>query len=192
MITEQDYHLAATLLGCEVASIKAVAEVESRGAGFDEQGRLKILFEPHIFWQQLEEVGINPVDHIKGNTDILAKKWNPSLYGKYSVQWDKMKRAAVIHEKAAMMSASYGMFQIMGFNCVAAGYPNIWAFINALALGEGEHLRAVSTLIANKNWDRQLRAKDWAKFAELYNGSSYKDNKYDIKLQIAYNKYKNA
>jgi hypothetical protein len=32
-----------------------------------------------------------------------------------------------------------------------------------------------------------LKAKDWAKFAKLYNGPNYAINKYDIKLEAAYN-----
>jgi N-acetylmuramidase len=31
-----------------------------------------------------------------------------------------------------------------------------------------------------------LPAKDWEKFARAYNGPSYRANKYDIKLQAAY------
>ncbi len=40
---------AAQALGCEVAAVRAVAEVESRGSGFDAQGRPTILYERHVF-----------------------------------------------------------------------------------------------------------------------------------------------
>ena len=48
-ISEGDYQAAAQSLGCEVAAIKAVASVESRGRGFLPSGRPKILFESHVF-----------------------------------------------------------------------------------------------------------------------------------------------
>ncbi|AZA64465.1 DUF3380 domain-containing protein [Chryseobacterium carnipullorum] len=50
-LTEQDYINAAKELGCEVAAIKAVAEVESRGSGFLSSGEPKILFERHRFYK---------------------------------------------------------------------------------------------------------------------------------------------
>ena len=37
-----------------------------------------------------------------------------------------------------------------------------------------------------------LKKQDWNTFASLYNGSGYKQNKYDIKLQLAYNKWKDT
>ncbi|MEE8298899.1 MAG: N-acetylmuramidase domain-containing protein [Thermodesulfobacteriota bacterium] len=35
-----------------------------------------------------------------------------------------------------------------------------------------------------------LKKRDWANFARRYNGPGYKKNKYDEKLERAYNKYK--
>lgn len=48
-LKEQDYINASKELGCEVAAIKAVAEVESAGSGFLSDGQPKILFERHYF-----------------------------------------------------------------------------------------------------------------------------------------------
>jgi len=48
-LTEEDYSAAATQLKVEVAAIKAVAEVETTGNAFDEEGRPRILFERHYF-----------------------------------------------------------------------------------------------------------------------------------------------
>jgi hypothetical protein len=47
MRTEADFEQAAALLKCDVAAIKAVAEVESSSNGFLSDGRVKILFEGH-------------------------------------------------------------------------------------------------------------------------------------------------
>jgi len=49
MISENQFSTSAKSLNVEVASIKAVAEVESSGDGFLADGKPKILFEPHIF-----------------------------------------------------------------------------------------------------------------------------------------------
>src|SRR5690606_34779310 len=44
-----DYQRAASALGVDVATVRAVADVESSGGGFLADGRPKILFERHIF-----------------------------------------------------------------------------------------------------------------------------------------------
>ena len=46
---DQAFAEAAQALGCDVAAVRAVAEVESRGSGFDAQGRPTILYERHVF-----------------------------------------------------------------------------------------------------------------------------------------------
>src|SRR5262245_54985600 len=48
-LTEEDYTNAAKSLGCEVATVKAVAEVETAGDGFDANHRPAILYERHVF-----------------------------------------------------------------------------------------------------------------------------------------------
>ena len=44
---------AADKLGVDVATLRAILQVETAGAGFDAKKRLKLLFEPHIFYRQL-------------------------------------------------------------------------------------------------------------------------------------------
>jgi hypothetical protein len=43
-LTNQDYCIAAKTIGCDVAAVKSVAQVESAGGGFLPDGRCKILF----------------------------------------------------------------------------------------------------------------------------------------------------
>ena len=42
---------AANKLGVDVATLRAILQVETAGAGFDAKKRLKLLFEPHIFYR---------------------------------------------------------------------------------------------------------------------------------------------
>ena len=48
-LSEQNFKDAAASLNCEIAVIKAVTEVESRGNGFLPDDQPVILFERHIF-----------------------------------------------------------------------------------------------------------------------------------------------
>jgi len=188
MITEKAFNDSATLLGVEPATIKAVAEVESSGEGFLASGFPKILFEPHKFWQQLKARGIDPTK-ITGASDILYPVWGSKPYGKNSAQPERLERAIAINKDAALSSASWGKFQIMGFNFELAGFATLDAFVAAMHIDEDQHLHAFVNFVKNKNLVDELQRKDWAGFALGYNGSGYKENKYDEKLAAAYHKF---
>lgn len=192
MITEEQYKEVAKDLGVEVAVIKAVAEVESRGSGFLPTGEPKILFEPHVFWKELLRVGINPKAVLSSKDgDILYQRWGTKPYGRESEQHSRLQRASNIHREAALKSASYGAFQIMGFNYEACGFDNIQDFINAMYKDDYSQLLAFVSFLKTNNLVRYLKNKNWEAFAKGYNGKSYKKNNYHIKLQKSYDKYKN-
>jgi hypothetical protein len=79
-LTLNDYIEAAVRLKCETAAVMAVAKVEAPRGGFNNDGTLTALFEPHIFWRELMNFGINPNEILDGNEDILSPVWNKSLY----------------------------------------------------------------------------------------------------------------
>jgi len=191
MITEKAFNDSAALIGVEPAVIKAVAEVESSGDGFLPTGHPKILFEPHKFWQQLKARGIDPTK-ITGASDILYKDWGSKPYGKNSAQPERLERAIKINKDAALSSASWGKFQVMGFNYELAGFATLDAFVAAMHIDEDQHLHAFVNFVKNKNLVQYLVTKNWPKFAEGFNGSGYKQNKYDEKLAAAYNKFKGS
>lgn len=190
MITEEQYKEIAKELGVEVAAIKAVEEVESKGSGFLPSGEPTILFEPHIFWKELLKLGISPKNYSSKNSDILYEKWGTKPYGKYSEQHSKLKKAISINREAALKSASWGKFQILGNNYELSGYDSLQEFINDMYESDYKHLKAFAGFVKGRGLIKHLRNKDWAKFAEGYNGSSYKKSGYHIKLQRAYEKYK--
>ena len=95
-----------------------------------------------------------------------------------------------IDPECGMKAASWGLFQIMGFNHAAAGHPDIHSFVDAMKKSEGEQLLAFARFAAaDKAMLSALQAKDWAAFAERYNGRAYKKNNYDAKLANAYARY---
>ena len=51
-ISNEAFNKAASTLGVNVAAIKAIAEVESQGNGFYDNGEVKILFERHILYKR--------------------------------------------------------------------------------------------------------------------------------------------
>lgn len=180
-LTEQDYQRAAKALGCEVAAIKAVAEVESTGSGFLPSGEPKVLFEAHIF-DRLTNGRFR-----KSHPNLSSAKWDRSLYGPAGQhQHKRLAEAVKLDREAALQSASYGKFQVMGFNWKVCGYKSLQAFINAMFRSEGDHLDAFVGYVKARKLDDELQRLDWAGFSAGYNGPSYAENAYDTKMAKAY------
>jgi hypothetical protein len=183
-LEDGDIHRVAQRIDCDEAAIRAVAEVESRGGGFLNDGRPKILFEAHIFSRRTDHA----FDHRHPN--ISSRKWNKSLYGPGGAnQYRRLERALDLNANAALASASWGMFQIMGFNYEACGFNTIKTFVEAMKESEGRHLDAMAAFLENRRLDTALRRHDWSDFARGYNGPAFRENKYDEKLDRAWRKH---
>lgn len=186
-LTEQDFQRAASALHCDVPAIKAVDEVESRGAGFLPDGRPKILFERHIFRRQLLALGIDTARFEREMPGIVNA--DPGGYVGGAGEWKRMDDAVAINRDAALASASYGRYQIMGFNWKAAGAVSLQDFINDMYRSEGAHLDAFVAFVMHEGLADKLRRHEWAAFASRYNGPGFRKNRYDTKLAAAYAKH---
>ena len=58
---------------------------------------------------------------------IDTSKWTKSHYKGDMGEYERLKKALAIHEKAAACSASWGLFQIMGFNYAAGPFFIVFA-----------------------------------------------------------------
>ncbi len=170
------------------ASVKAVIKVESRGRGFNREKKMVILFEGHIFWKELVKIGLDPSFMVDGNEEIIYKKPDYRYYNR--PQYPRLEKAEAIDEVAALNSASYGMFQVMGFNHKLAGFNDVLEMVNILGKSEKNQLEAFITFLKNTACYEDLKAKDWASFARHYNGPQYAQNQYNTKLEKAYNNSK--
>lgn len=188
-LSETEIADSAKTNNLEVALIKAVLEVESRGAGFLPDGRPKILFEGHIFWNQLKEKGLNPANFALNHPDIVYQHWTNQHYLGGEKEYSRLEKAKLIDEEAALKSTSWGLFQIMGFNYKAAGFENVDDFVKAQMVSEKNQLDSFINFIKFKKIDTALREHRWKDFAHAYNGPKFEVNKYDIKLEDAYDKY---
>lgn len=181
-LTEDDYKQAAEKLGCEVAAIKAVSEVESGPHGaFLPSGDPVILFERHWFSK------LTGGKYDQGNPDISNR--TPGGYGPVSKQHERYQQAAALDADAAIQSASWGRFQVMGFHWKTLGYPSLKDFVDGMYVSEANHLDSFVRYIEKNGLAKHLKNKNWAALAQGYNGKNYKINKYDDKLAAAYRKY---
>jgi hypothetical protein len=188
-----DFEKAAAILGVEEAAVKAVYQVESGGrSGFLPDGRPLILFEGHIFWKQLKKHGIDPETYASENSDILFPKWDRTSYKGGAAEYERLDRALAIHEESAYCAASWGMFQIMGFNYRLCGYNTVFEYVSDMKVSGNNQLLAFIKFLQNTQMDVPLKKLDWAAFAAKYNGPGYKQHHYDEKLEYAYRQHKNS
>ncbi|MBJ8553051.1 N-acetylmuramidase family protein [Acinetobacter bereziniae] len=186
MITEDDYSVAATQLGCEIAAIKAVAQTESpRGAFSTLLGKKAptILYERHYFRS------FTAYKYDVSHPILSGPQGN---YGLYSAQYKKLIEAMSISEDAALKSCSWGKFQIMGANFKNCGYSNVKEMVEDAFKNEKMQLNQfVNFINYDPNLVAAIRAKQWTKFAKGYNGPKYYQNAYDTKMKKAYDVFKN-
>jgi hypothetical protein len=167
---------AADDLDCDVAAVRAVIDVESRG-GFLDDGRPKILFERHYFSR------LTGGKFDARASDISSPK--PGGYRGGAQEWTRFDRACGLDRDAAVKSASWGAFQIMGSNYQAAGFNKVADFYDAMCKSEDLHLNAFVSFVKSNQLEDELRGRDWVGFARKYNGPQFKKNNYDTKLATA-------
>ena len=179
VLTQPDFERAAAALSCEVAAIKAVCAVEAPKGGFLPDGRPTILFERHQFSKRTGR------RFDTAHPDISNPK--PGGYLGGAPEHGRLERAAKLDRDAALMSASWGKFQIMALNFASAGHATLQSFINAMYESEGAQLDAfVAFILANPAIAKAIRGKDWTAFARGYNGPNFSINAYDVKLAASY------
>lgn len=174
-LSQKDFKRAAAALGVDVASVKAVTYTEAKESGFLPSGFPVILFERHKFYSFLNKskgLGMTAIVSAK-HPDIC----NPKAGGYLGKQAEvtRLTKALSIDTVSAYLSASWGLFQLMGFNHAACGYATVVAFVEGMKHSEGKQLDAfVSFLLETPRALKALRAKDWVGFTAAYNGSNWK------------------
>jgi len=182
-LTDADFVKAAQKLGVSVAHVRAVCTVEAGSTGFLSDGRPKILFERHYFYKLCPAA-----KRVGAPLDIC----NPTSGGYVgnSAEWTRLERAMLFDTAAALESASWGLFQIMGSHWKRLGYTSVMDMVARMKQSEGEQLDAfVRFVLTDKKLHNALKASQWATFARIYNGPAYAKNQYDIKMAIAFKKW---
>lgn len=175
----------ASKLNVDPAVVLAVAEVESGGRHDLPDGRPQILFEAHWFSK------LTGHQYDQTHPSISSPTWDRSLYKGGTKEWDRLNEAIALDADAAMQSASWGLFQIMGFNYKACGFNSVSDFVNFIRGPDDSDMEAFCNFVkANPKILAAMRAKDWKAFALHYNGPGAVAS-YSAKMADAYAKYAN-
>lgn len=181
-LRDDDFERAARMLGCAAAAVQAVVEVESAGGGFLRDKRPKILFESRWFHKLTD--GRFDTSH----PHLSTPQWVRNYRGG-SGEYDRLHEALELDRAAALKSASWGLFQILGVNHRLSGFHEVERFVDAMVGGEAEHLDAFVAFVIHQKIDDELRDQRWADFARRYNGPRYAEHGYHDRLAAAYLKH---
>lgn len=173
-LTLADLYREAARLGIAYPLFRAVDEVESRGAGWFDDGSLAILYEPHVFDRLTagkhrgQTVKIGAV-----HWPLSYAKWGTHKYGSWRVQHPKRLAARALDSVAEDASCSWGRYQVMGHHARALGWASTDAMVAEMEHDERAHLRAFVGYITTVE-PRCLKALQQGNvpiFTRYYNGT---------------------
>jgi hypothetical protein len=138
---------------CRVPAATALAVflVESNMAYDPKTGLVIIRFEPHIF-QRKSGVSV------------------PYRRGGQQDEWQNLARAYDLHAEAALLSTSYGLPQLMGFNWPVTRHPGVRDLVLAFQDSCEEQVAGFFAFVEHNGLVRFILNGDWRGFARRYNG----------------------
>ncbi len=187
LLIDADYDVVAQRNNVSLAAIKAIASVETKSSGFDAVGRPTILFEAHQFRKYTSfKSGKTTVHRYDKTHPHLSMSYPASRQFYRWDQYDRLYEALLLDPEAACRSASWGKFQVMGFNYGICGYSNAVSMAQDMFVSEQKHLAAFEHYCSKRGVFKLLRDKNWREAATAYNGSDSDSNDYATKLGKAY------
>lgn len=170
----------ARIFGVDPIALRAIINIESRGKAFDDNGRMIIRFEAHIFLRKTNNPMAANVFEL-GEPYYLIHKYhkNNNVYNVHESQdseYEAFELAKLIDENAAHESISMGSPQIMGFNYRTLNYASAKDMYNDFCISEINQITGMLAFMYQINMLlNAIKNKDWRTVAALYNGSGAVD-----------------
>jgi hypothetical protein len=186
-LVEQDYKNEGPRYGVEPAALHAFADVESNASGQTVDGRLPILYEPHIN----SRCSFGKYDWRDGPYGMGVVISYPKWYSRKKMpprctihpyqlsmldRWVLLSFAAEIDFSVALQSCSWGAFQVLGMNWKALGYASPWHFVVSMYDGgERAQLNAAIRFLDHKDVLDDMKKNNWGPVIEAWNGTGNVD-----------------
>lgn len=190
-LTEEDYEEIAADLGIEVASLRAVVDVEAGhlAHGFWDPGKPVVYFSLDQFRRFAAAKGINIDKYRKTHPYVFTKPAAAKFASPQAAVQARVDQAMEIDAESAIKACFWGMFQIGGFNWKLCGAASAEDFYQRMCQSERSQIDLFSSFLRATGLDKPLQKKDWARFARGYNGPSWQKRGYHTKLAKAYAKH---
>lgn len=184
----------ARVNGIDPAALLAVAEVESAGRPLEQDGRTpRFLFERHVFYRALYKQNRNALKDAVAR-GLAIPKWDRTTQyrdqGNSAGRMASLAAARSIDVECANQACSWGLGQILGENAKSLGYASATAMVTQLTEGGiPAQVDSMLRFVRKNGLVEKLNLRDWAGFALKYNGPGYAQNRYDVKMAAAYQKW---
>ena len=170
-----------------LAHVIAVFNVESAGSGFDKEGRLTVLYEPHIAYKyarrpteaQRQAPGLFYPKWVAPQS-VPKSKWHPYRTTQDD-RWQMIAHAADIDFDAAVSAVSWGRFQIMGYWAEKLKFSDPLHMIEHMYEGEHNHLDVFFRYCTMAGLMTALRKGDWWAFSKYNSGLTQVRKQYAAK-----------
>lgn len=169
-------HELGKVMMIDEAAAHAVVAVESAGAGMDENQRMIIRFETHVFWRKWGKY--HPDDFNLWWSFNSTTPWTEQTFrskpfhGDQDLEWESFGKARGLAEYQAIESISMGAGQLMGWHWKTLGFTDpLDMFANQQASERNQILGMFDLIAADPTMLAALQELDWWTFALKYNGS---------------------
>lgn len=167
------YQRTAKELAFTPAQVRAFAIVESDEKPFTPGGFPVLRLEVH-HWKKHRIA-----DRVSMAFDKAANSRN------LDARWQQFEQMRAVNETAAILSHSFGMFQIVGFNFRLCLCADPVTFLNEMMTVEGQFKMFKRFMLSSPALLSAVRRNRADEVGFHYNGPRYKQNKYDVKWAAA-------
>lgn len=149
----------ASALGCEPEALQAVVAVGFLDTGFDPDGIApRVRFDARWFSRLTD--GKFDATH----PDLSNPDYFPDDDAPLPEEHQRLRLAMAVERNAAISSAAWGRFQIMGAHWKLAGCPSLQHFVNAMYSDETAQFNCFVQLAQRLEFGPYLAEHRWADF----------------------------
>ncbi len=168
----------AAKLHIDPAVAVAVVAAESSGRSVGPDGRMIIRLENHIFWNNWGKFNPEMYNrHFEHANNQHGHTYRPTpneprrqSHRNQLEEWEAFGVAQKLNDRAAKLSISMGLVQIMGFNHTGIGYPTVEAMFDAFNTSLHGQLIGFFDFVNHKRLVPSLQNRNFMHFATIYNG----------------------
>lgn len=191
-VPEGEFERLISARGLDRKVVKAIMNVEASGSPFSAPGKPIVRFEPHVFlrysaawklsdgkrlpdrkWPTSAETQADGITILLPGMSAPTRPEGKKRRGGQPAEWDAISRAAsALNRTVAVMSASWGVGQVMGFNYKLLGYANPLDMEASFSVSAEAQKVGILNFLTNKGLSEAVKNRDWMKIGRVYNGDT--------------------